>query len=249
MEDSPRFEPSLAVRVLPPPLLQALRHVFAQRISGCMLVGGTALAGFYAGHRRSDDLDLFAGNAAAFTQAVLAVRSLRNLGVELHETAHSNQYLRAVCDHQELAFTVDVVLDEHVASITETNSSGGVVVAGLSGLLAMKAATLISRCSEKDLYDLIWLCGAFPDQALPDLIELARTIDGGVTGETLVYSIGSTTLEREACGFAVEFGVSAGAVLRQISAFQHDLLSALDRHLSHGATSSLSDLVRRIRKL
>ena len=249
MEDSPRFDPSLAARVLPPLLLQSLRHVFAQRISGCMLVGGTALAGFYAGHRRSDDLDLFTGSATAFTQAVLAVRSLRALGVELHETAHSNQYLRAVCDHQELAFTVDVVLDEHVVSITETNSSGGVVVAGLSGLLAMKAATLVSRCSEKDLFDLIWLCGAFPDQALPDLIELARTIDGGVTGETLVYSIGSTTLEREACGFAVEFGVSAGAVLRQISAFQHDLLTALDRHLSHGATSSLSDLVRRIRRL
>ena len=97
---------------------------------------------------------------------------------------------------------------------------------------------------------MIWLCNAFPGPASsPDLIELARTVDGGVTGETLVYSIGSTTLEREACGFAVEFGVSAGAVLRRISAFQRDLLSALDRHLSHGATSSLSDLVRRIRKL
>ena len=30
-----------------------------------MLVGGTALAGFYAGHRRSDDLDLFVGSPAA----------------------------------------------------------------------------------------------------------------------------------------------------------------------------------------
>ena len=214
-----------------------------------MLVGGTALAGFYAGHRRSDDLDLFTGGTTAFTQTVLAVRSLRALGVELHETAHSNQYFRTVCNHQELSFTVDVVLDEHVVGITETNSSDGVVVAGLSGLLAMKAATLVSRCGEKDLYDLIWLCSAFPDRALPDLIELARTVDGGVTGETLVYSIGSTRLEHEACGFAVEFGVSGAAVFRQIRAFQRDLLTALDRHLSHGATSSLSDMVRRIRRL
>ena len=83
-----------------------------------MLVGGTALAGFYAGHRRSDDLDLFTGSTTAFTQTVLAVRSLRALGVELHEVAHSNQYLRAVCNHRELAFTVDVVLDEHVVGIT-----------------------------------------------------------------------------------------------------------------------------------
>ena len=214
-----------------------------------MLVGGTALAGFYAGHRSSDDLDLFTGSATAFTQTVLAVRTLRSLGIELDEAAHSNQYFRAVCHHPQLAFTVDVVLDEHVFGITETNRSGGVVVAGLSGLFAMKAATLVSRCSEKDLYDLIWLCRAFPDRALPDLIELARAVDGGVTGETLVYSIGSTRLEREACGFAVEFGVSAAAVLRQVTALQGDLLSALDRHLTDGTTSPLRDLVRRIRSL
>ena len=81
------------------------------------------------------------------------------------------------------------------------------------------------------------------------MIELARSVDGGVTGETLVYSIGSTTLEREACGFAVDFGVSSAAVFRQICSFQRDLLTALDRHLSHGATSSLRDLIRKIGKL
>jgi hypothetical protein len=235
--------------VLPAPLLQALRHVFAQRLSGCMLVGGTALAGFYAGHRRSDDLDLFTGSATAFTETVLAVRTLRSRGVELHETAHSEQYYRAVCHHQELAFTVDVVCDEHVFGITKTNRAGDVVVAGLSGLLAMKAATLVSRCSEKDLYDLIWLCNAFPERTFPELIELARTVDGGVTGETLVYSIGSTTLERDACGFAAEFGVSAAAVFRRVTGFQRDLLSALDRHLTSGATNSLRDLVKRIGNL
>lgn len=249
MEDSPRFEPSLAVRVLPPSLLQALRHVFAQRVSGCMLVGGTALAGFYAGHRRSDDLDLFTGSSAAFRQTVLAVRTLQSLGVELQETAHSRQYFRAVCQQRDFAFTVDVVHDEHVFGIADTNRSDDVVVAGLSGLLAMKAATLVSRCSEKDLYDLIWLCHAFPDRKLPDLVELARTVDGGVTGETLMYSIGSTSLEREACGFAVDFGVSVAAVFRQVTAFQRELLTALDRHLSRAATSPLRDLVSRIKNL
>ena len=57
-------ESGLAAEVLPPPLYRALTHVFAQGIDGAMLVGGTALAGYYAGHRRSDDLDLFTGEHA-----------------------------------------------------------------------------------------------------------------------------------------------------------------------------------------
>ena len=135
-------------------------------------------------------------------------------------------------------------MDEHVLDITETNRSDDVVVVGLAGLLAMKAATLVSRCSEKDLYDLIWLCNEFPSRSIQDLINVARSIDGGVTGETLIYSVGSTRLERDACGFAVEFGASAAVVFAEITAFQRELLSELNRHLSHGATSTLSVLVR-----
>ena len=156
MEGSSRFDPSLADRVLPPPLLKSLRHIFAQGISDCLLVGGTALAGFYAGHRRSDDLDLFTGNAVSFRQTVLAVRSLRSIGVELQERSGSNQYYRAVCSLEDLSFTVDVVLDKRLLDIAETSAAGAVVVAGLPTLFAMKAAALVSRCSEKDLYDLLW---------------------------------------------------------------------------------------------
>lgn len=249
MEDSSRFDPALANRVLPSPLLQSLRHVFAQGLRDCVLVGGTALAGFYAGHRRSDDLDLFTGSATAFTQAVLAVRSLRTINVELEERSHSKQYYRAVCYHREVGFTVDVVLDEHSARLTDPNSDGQVAVASLPALLAMKAAALVSRCSEKDLYDLLWLFDAFPERELQELIELGRMIDLGVTGETMVYSIGSTELDRAACGFAVEFGASATAVFSRIRTFQRELLRALDLHLNHSTASTLRDVVRRIRKL
>lgn len=249
MEDSSRFDPDLARRVLPPPLLRSLRHVFAQRVSDCVLVGGTALAGFYAGHRRSDDLDLFVGSTTAFTQAVLAVRSLRTIEVELEERSHSNQYFRAVCSHRELAYTVDVVLDEGGVSLSDTNTAGDVVIAGLPALLAMKAAALVSRCSEKDLYDLLWLFDAFPERELAELIELGRSVDRGVTGETLIYSIGSTELDRAACGFAMEFGTSAATVYSRISALRRELLRALDLHLSRNATSTLREVVRRVRRL
>ena len=249
MEGSSRFDPSLADRVLPPPLLESLRHVFAQGISDCLLVGGTALAGFYAGHRRSDDLDLFTGNAISFRQTVLAVRSLRSIGVKLQERSGSNQYYRAVCSLEDLSFTVDVVLDKRLLDIAETNAAAAVVVAGLPTLFAMKAASLISRCSEKDLYDLLWLFNAYPDRELSELIELGRTVDAGMNGEALVYSLGGAELERQACEFAVEFGVSAAAVFAKITAFRTDLLRAVDLHLSSGSNSALREVVRRIRKL
>ena len=205
MEGSSRFDPSLADRVLSHPLLESLRHIFAQGISGCLLVGGTALAGFYAGHRRSDDLDLFTGDAISFRQAVLAVRSLRSIGAELQERSGSNQYYRAVCSLQDLSFTVDVVLDQRILDIAETNAAGAVVVAGLPTLFAMKAASLISSCSEKDLYDLLWLFNAYPDKELSELIELGRTVDAGMNGEALVYSMAGAGLE--SAGMRVRNGV------------------------------------------
>ena len=154
-----------------------------------------------------------------------------------------------MCPHGELAFTVDVVHDEggvshhghsvtrktvktaHGAvhggrhfpvSLSDTNTAGDIVVAGLPALLAMKAAALVSRCSEKDLYDLLWLFDAFPERELADLIELGRSVDRGVTGETLVYRIGSTELDRAACAFAAEFGTSAATVFSRFSALRRE---------------------------
>ncbi len=118
-------------------LAEAQPRAVARYIESRILVGGTALAGFYAGHRSSDDLDLFTGNPHAFTQTVPAVRSLRTIEVELEERNRSNQYCRAVCYHDELAFTVDVVLDEHVVGMTETNTAGGVVVVDVAVIVEL----------------------------------------------------------------------------------------------------------------
>ena len=80
--DSMAHEPdsALAARVLPAPLYRALGHVFAQGVADVMLVGGTALAGYYAGHRRSDDLDLFVRDTSAFQAVVHAAEALTTLG-------------------------------------------------------------------------------------------------------------------------------------------------------------------------
>ncbi len=58
-----------------------------------MLVGGTALAGFYAGHRRSDDIGLFVQDELSFAEAKLTVASLDQLGAVLTQQHSSLHFL------------------------------------------------------------------------------------------------------------------------------------------------------------
>ena len=77
MEDTERPSLDLARTVLPHGLLKALEFIAESSSADTMLVGGTALAGFYAGHRRSEDLDLFCKSDEAFIATRLAVKALR----------------------------------------------------------------------------------------------------------------------------------------------------------------------------
>lgn len=44
----------------------------------------------------------------------------------------------------------------------------------------MKTSALLSRCAEKDLYDLLWLLGRYKELSLPEVIELGASVDAGV---------------------------------------------------------------------
>ncbi len=103
----------LAEDVLPAALHRALTHVFAQGLSGCMLVGGTALAGYYAAHRRSDDLDLFTEDDLSQKAAVLAVKSLRDIGATLGDERTTAHFYHATCHLDSHDFTAQAVLDSN----------------------------------------------------------------------------------------------------------------------------------------
>ncbi|MBX7115636.1 MAG: hypothetical protein K1X64_15000 [Myxococcaceae bacterium] len=202
MANSPDSE--LAARVLPPPLYRAVRHVFGQGPAGCMLVGGTALAGYYAGHRRSDDLDLFVRDAPALSATILAVESLSGLGTVITARQKTPQFYDSVCQLEGHSFTVQVVLDPNVFVVgTFALASDGVAVADLQTLLKQKSATLVSRCSEKDLFDLAWLFDCFPGTTFDQLLTLGAEIDGGMTAEAVMLSLTGTQLRQAACDFSL----------------------------------------------
>jgi len=241
---------NLSKRVLPKVLQRALEHIFSQGLSGVVLVGGTALSGFYAGHRRSDDLDLFVKDEMSFKTAHLAVQSLKTIGTDISENTHSKQYYNALCKLDEHTFTVDIVLDENLFRIAQPIIlDNNVSVVDLSTLLKMKTATLLSRCSEKDLFDLIWLLNHFDESTIENLIEGGLEIDAGLDAELLLYSISTAELREDACDFSMDKTCDPKDIHKQILAFQKQLIRQFQNHLDNLPSDDLKKMVSRIRKL
>jgi hypothetical protein len=236
----------LAAEVLPPPLHRALTHVFAQGIDGAMLVGGTALAGYYAGHRRSDDLDLFTENTLAQKATVLSVKSIGELGSSLAHERSSARFYHATCRLDGHDFTAQVVLDSNLFAVgSGIEADDGVMVAGAETLLKMKAATLVSRASEKDLFDLAWFFKQDEQLDVPTLIALGTEIDGGMNGEALLISLVGTQMRKSACGFSLT--KSPDEVLADVTRVQEGLIHGVESHLRKQPAPPLAALVRKLR--
>ena len=240
---------ALAERVLPGPLLRALKHVFARAPARCMLVGGTALSGFYAGHRRSDDLDLFTDSEDDHAAAVLAMRSLEDIGATVAVRQSSRLYFRALCGLDGHAFTADVAAAPSLFRLAEGVVVHGIRVADFETLLALKGAALVSRCAEKDLYDVLWLLEHAPGLTAADLASAAQRLDVGATPENLLIGLLGARIEEQSCGFSLDPAVTAKAIHRQLMRFRTELARALRKLAKGGAQEPLGELVQRVRRL
>lgn len=216
----------LSTKASPLALRQALRHIFSQVDEGVWLVGGTALAGYYAEHRRSDDLDLFAKDEFTFKTLVAAVKSLQKAKAIFSDERSSSSFYHVLCRFAGHQFTIDAVLDENLHRIGNAwKDADGVLVADLQTLLTMKMGTLISRVSEKDLFDLAWLFEHMENLDLVELIKQASLIDGGIVPETLLYTLSAAILREEACHFTLPHDeLKPKDVLKKIQNFKKQLI-------------------------
>lgn len=248
MADTQKPKLDLASKVLPAPLLEALVHIFSQEIFDCALAGGTALAGFYAGHRRSDDLDLFCKSAPAFQATVLACKSLQERGAKILEHRQSAQYFHGLFSFKRHEFTVDVVLDAHIFSATSLEKlKNKIVLFSYESILKTKIATLISRCGEKDLYDLLWFAGE-NEIDYGRWLEMGREIDSGVSAESVLLSLSGATLRASACGFVKER--KEADVLDEIETFRKKLIIGFSAWIkAQGPESDMAKALRQLKKL
>lgn len=194
--------PRISKKALPPALRESLKDIFANTGQGTMLVGGTALAGYYAEHRRSDDLDLFVAGAVDFENTYRAVQLLKRKKARFMNEYHTPAYFRTEVVWLKHTFTVDIVLDENLFRVGKAvRTDDRIWVADLETLFAMKSACLISRCSEKDLFDLDWLLARSGKWEIAELIESGSKIDSGLNPESLLISLKGANLRKESCHF------------------------------------------------
>lgn len=224
-----KLRDTLSKKASPPSLAAALKFIFSNVAEKLWLVGGTALSGYYAEHRRSDDLDLFAEDAETFKLAVLAVKALQKEGAKFSNERSSPLYYHADATFMNHAFTIDVVLDENLHRIGSVQKAqDGVSVADLQTLFAMKSSCLVSRCSEKDLFDLDWMIERSENFNVGELIRLGELMDGGLNSETLLFSLQSATLRKEACHFLLPGSdMTVSDAYSKITALQKFLIKSL----------------------
>lgn len=250
MELTQRPQFKIATRSLPKPLLKSLIHIFSRNLhNGVMLVGGTALSGFYASHRRSDDIDLFTKSRDYQQATILAVKSLTEIGFKITDEFKTVDYYKVTGSLNDHFFTIDVVLDPNIHQVGNSYIiDNNLSVAGLQTILMCKSATLVSRCSEKDLYDLFWIIKNIPNIDYQTLIDLGNKIDGGVNAQAIILSISSTKLGKDACAFSLD-NRSADEIYAELVSFQKELIKNLALFLNQQKPSELSLVVKKISKL
>lgn len=168
------------------PLQLETLHAFFAREQAFFLTGGAALAGFYLGHRTTDDLDLFTVDDAAFARGRSVLADVATaIGGTFEVRQDTPRFMRSVIARGDAAVIVDLVRDQ-VAQVHATKPViDGVRVDPPDEILVNKLAALVGRAEERDLVDLLCLekSGLRVEDALPD----ALVKDGGCTPATLAW--------------------------------------------------------------
>lgn len=192
----------ISTTAIPVAFGEALRFIFQTAAGGVWFVGGSALSGYYAEHRISDDIDLFTAGHAEQESAVRAVKALTSAEAILTRESSTPLFYRADVKFKNHSFTASVVLDENVHRVGHAlQTQDSVWVADFQTLLSMKLACLVSRCSEKDLFDLDWMFDKAGFPSAEEIISMGQRMDSGLNLETLIVSIAGTALRKEACQF------------------------------------------------
>jgi hypothetical protein len=185
----------------PPNRLTALQRdllaAFFAREQRFVLTGGGALAGFYLGHRDTDDLDLFGAPGLDLDDAARALAAAAQAeGATLSTLRTFPDFRRMIARRGGEQCVVDLVIDRAPNVDPAKATFGAVRVDTLREIAANKICTLLSRSEIKDLIDMEALvnAGVGLDQAFSD----ARKKDGGADAATLAWVLDQVSIGADA---------------------------------------------------
>jgi hypothetical protein len=185
----PDREPQLIEGILTPLQLASLRKFFANPVGQRFwLTGGTALAGFYLGHRPSEDLDLFTPEPDALDHARREMQDIAHaLQCTVTDGLGTPTYQQFFLAQPNLSpLKLDLVRD-FGPQFGQRRTVGGVIVDSLTNIAVNKVTAIFGRTEAKDFVDLYCLLRAGYD--LKAFIELAKEKDLGLSEFYLGYAM------------------------------------------------------------
>ena len=156
------------------------------------LTGGAALAGFYFGHRETQDLDLFTLENAIESGFESVKATAKELGASIEAIQTAPDFRRLLVKRQDAAIVVDLVR-EYVFQISKEKSViNGIRVDAPEEIFANKLCALLSRSEIRDLIDVYEFEKA--DYDLENALRSAAKKDSGFTPAQLVWVLNQIKL-------------------------------------------------------
>jgi hypothetical protein len=201
------------------PLQRDLLAAFFAREQRFFLTGGGALAGFYLGHRTTEDLDLFSPPGPDLDDAARALEAATEAcGGTGRAAKRFGDFQRIVVTRGDEECIVDLVIDRAPPVDPVKATRGAVRVDTLREIAANKVCTLVSRSEIKDLVDLAALVEAGVDLELA--VADAKRKDGGAEPVALAWVLDQIAIGPDAA-------LPGGADPARILAFRDDLVKRL----------------------
>jgi predicted nucleotidyltransferase component of viral defense system len=167
------------------PLQRALLEAFFRRAPAFYLTGGAALAGFYLGHRRTEDLDLFTTEDAMESGERALQEAAEELGASVERLQTTPDFRRRLVRRGNESLVADLVRERVMAGQRPKIQRGTIRLDSAEEILANKLCALLSRSEVRDLVDVMALkrAGVRIEDVLPD----AMRKDGGLTPAQLAW--------------------------------------------------------------
>jgi predicted nucleotidyltransferase component of viral defense system len=193
---------------------------FFKKENRFFLTGGAALAGFYLGHRRTKDLDLFATDDHLEEGAASLRAVAEELGATLETVRTSPDFRRYLLRRGEEALVIDLVRDQVPQLYPEKKVIEGIRVDLPEEILINKICTLLSRAELRDLIDVRALeLAGYP---IERYFQAACQKDGGLTPGQLAWVLSEIRIGDDA-------DPPGGVSVSELRSYLRDLQSRLVR--------------------